>query len=136
MQPTGVAGSFLNVRAKVKVRDRRDASILFMASAVVHFASHDVEVDLECMGRSLVARVLVPIAPDEAPGPIHVSVQVKHGHSEEGFDLVTTIIGPADGVGLDGSDAEAGARATQGPGRSPTAEAVIAIGSARAPRPV
>lgn len=92
VQPVGVTGSFLNVRARAKVRGPRDADAAFSATAIVHFASGDVELSLPRMGRSLVARALVPIPPDEPAGEIGVSVTVGYGDAVATFELLTSIV--------------------------------------------
>jgi hypothetical protein len=102
--PVGVAGSFLNVRAKVKVPGPKDPSVPFTATATVDFASGPVEVDLLRMGRSLVAKALVPVDPLETPGPVAVHVDVVYGVGAESFVLTTTILAPGEASGAGDAD--------------------------------
>ena len=69
-------GGSLHVGASVRHGDHHSA---FSASAVVHFASGDVTIDLTRNGRSLTARGRVPVAADEALGPVSVDVTITYG---------------------------------------------------------
>ena len=80
-------GGSLHVLARVKHADRSQA---FSASATVHFASGDVVMDLNRHGKSFTAGGRVPVADDEAVGPVAVDVTITYGVS------VQTV--PAQGV--------------------------------------
>jgi len=71
-------GGSLHILAAVKHPDRHAT---FTASAVVHFASGDVNVDLHRAGRSFTAHAKVPVAAAEATGPVAVDVTITNGAS-------------------------------------------------------
>ena len=66
----------------------------FSATAVVHFASGDVSVDLRRAGRSFVARVRVPVAADEALGPVSVDVTITYGETVQMLTIEGVIVAP------------------------------------------
>lgn len=66
-------GHTLRIRAKARHADHGSA---ISAQAVVHFASGDVTVDLIRHGHSRELKVRVPVAADEALGPITIDVIV------------------------------------------------------------
>ncbi len=68
-------GGQLRVQAKVKHPMRGST---FTATAVVHFASGDVTVELLRRGKSFVAQGRVPVADDEATGPVSVDVTITY----------------------------------------------------------
>lgn len=86
-------GGSMLVLAKVKHATRGST---FSASAVVHFASgHVVVVDLNQRGRSFVARVRVPVAADEALGPVSIDVTITYNGVPE--EVATTgVVEPPD----------------------------------------
>jgi hypothetical protein len=71
----GEQGGQMQVQAKVKHAAR---GATFTATAVVHFASGDVAVELTRHGRSFVAAAKVPVAADEALGPVAVDVTITY----------------------------------------------------------
>jgi len=85
-------GGQLQVMARVRHAVRPNA---FSATATVHFAAGDVTVDLKRHGRSFVAGAKVPVAADEAVGPVGVDVTITYGAT---VTLVTTtgVIQPPD----------------------------------------
>lgn len=86
-------GGSLHVTAKVKHGDHKSA---FSASAVVHFASGDVSVDLTRNGRSLHAHARVPVAADAAIGPVAVDVTITYGLTSQVVSVMG-VIQPPDG---------------------------------------
>ena len=87
-------GETLKVKAKVKHADR---SSTFAATAVVHFASGDVTATLKRNGHSYTARVRVPVAADEALGPVSVDVTIEYGATTQVLTVEGTIE-PPDGA--------------------------------------
>lgn len=73
-------GGTLHILARVRHADRTSA---FSASAVVHFASGPVTVDLTRSGRSFTARGEVPVASDAALGPVAVEVTIRYGMTSQ-----------------------------------------------------
>ena len=84
-------GGALHVTAKVMHGDHKST---FSASAVVHFASGDVSVDLTRNGRSLNAHARVPVAADAAIGPVAVDVTITYGLTTRVVSVVGVIQPP------------------------------------------
>ena len=68
-------GGALHLLAKAKHGVRGDT---FSASAVVHFASGDVTVDLNRRGKSFVAGAKVAVPADQPVGPVAVDVTITY----------------------------------------------------------
>ena len=88
----GEQGGNLQVRAMVK-HPARGAT--FTATAVVHFASGDVAVTLSRHGKSFNASAKVPVAADEALGPVTVDVTVTYNGTDAGVQATGKVV-PAD----------------------------------------
>lgn len=84
-------GGSLRVAAAVKHGDHKST---FSASAVVHFASGAVAVDLTRNGRSLTAHAKVPVAADAAIGPVVVDVTITYGLTTQVIPVVGMIQPP------------------------------------------
>ncbi|MEA2678034.1 MAG: hypothetical protein QOJ81_2175 [Chloroflexota bacterium] len=69
------AGGALHLLAKAKHATR---GMTFSASAVVHFASGDVTVDLSRRGKSFVAGGKVAVPADQPLGPVAVDVTITY----------------------------------------------------------
>jgi hypothetical protein len=86
-----VQGYTLKVRVKAKHAER-DA---LTGEAVIHFASGDVTVQLQPKSHGRQLRVRVPVAADEALGPITVDVTVTLGGvAQAPVTLDTVVIAP------------------------------------------
>jgi hypothetical protein len=81
-------GGALHIVAKMK-HPTRGAN--FSASAVVHFASGDVTVQLKRHGKSFVAAGNVPVNSDETPGTVPVDVTVQYGDTEQEVETDGTV---------------------------------------------
>jgi hypothetical protein len=84
-------GGSLRVAAAVRHGDHKTA---FSASAVVHFASGDVSVDLTRNGRSLTAHGKVPVAANAAVGPVAVDVTINYGLTTQVVSVMGVIQPP------------------------------------------
>lgn len=87
----GVAeqGGTMRVMAKVKHPTKRTP---YSATAIVHFASGDVAVELRRAGKSYVAAVRVPVAADEALGAVPVEVTIVYGETSQVLAAEGTIV--------------------------------------------
>lgn len=84
-------GESLKVRVKARHADR---DTVLTGQAVVHFASGDVVVSLDAHGHGRQLRARVPVAADEALGPITVDVTVTIDGVEQPLATVTTMVAP------------------------------------------
>lgn len=87
-------GGSLHVTAKVKHPVRGTS---FSASAVVHFASGDVNVTLKNHGHSFNAGGRAAVAADETVGPVAVDITIVYGATTQTLTVQGTVQ-PPDGV--------------------------------------
>jgi len=88
---SGEQGGNLQVRAKAKHAAK---GATFTATAVVHFASGDVTVTLAQHGKSFNASTKVPVAADEALGPVTVDVAVTYNGTDTTVTATGTVVAP------------------------------------------
>jgi len=97
-------GGALKIVAKVKHPVKRTA---FSATAVVHFATGDVSIELRRAGRSFVARARVPVAVDAALGPVSIDVTINYGETIQMLLIEGVIVAPeVDELDDDGGEDE------------------------------
>lgn len=97
-------GGTMLVKAKVKHATKRTP---YSATAIIHFASGDVSVDLRRRGRSYVALVRVPVAVDEALGAVPVEVTIAYGETSQVLAAEgTVVVAELDEVELDEVETE------------------------------
>ena len=94
VQPVGVAGESVTAWASAMMLGSRSRGLTLDASATFRFSSGDVTIALEPIGRSLVARGVVPIPEDQTAGLVTVLVRVQAGGSTGQFELSTQVRAP------------------------------------------
>jgi hypothetical protein len=99
----GVAeqGERLHVMAKVKHPVR---GTTYRASAVVHFPSGDLSVELRRAGKSFVAHAKVPVGAEETLGPVGIDVTITYGGAPQLVSTEGTVV-PAPDAADDEGDA-------------------------------
>jgi hypothetical protein len=87
-------GGHMQVRAKVKHAVRGST---FSATAVVHFASGDVTVEMTRNGKSFNSRAKVDVPADQPVGPVAVDVTVTYNGVPTVVTTEGTVMPPDDG---------------------------------------
>ena len=95
---TATQGGTLHIVAKVKHATKGST---FSATATVHFASGDQTVTLKRNGKSFVARGNLPVASDETPGSVPVSVTVTYNGEDNEVETQADV---QDDQGVDPTD--------------------------------